>query len=1142
MDALESNPVRKHWLMRVLLSKASIIAVALMITYTLAGFFLAPYLIKRQATRFARESLKCLVVMEEVRVNPYALTLNIRNFDLKERDGSPLLAFKVFFINFEISSLWRWAWTFADVRLEDPAVNLEIKRGGRINFIELAERIPKKENEGNTSRQEKAEAEARPPRVIFEHIALNQGRLVFADRSGPTPGSIALESIGLELKNLTTLPGRKGINSFEATLSHGGKITGAGDVSLLPLRSEGRVEVEGFKTISAWEFLQDEILLDKPGGEVDLQARYRFADAAKSPTLAIELKARGDREPILSLDTVRLDDGRFDLASRLVQVGELALSRGRATAGINAQGRLNWQELVKAGGDSRSPAPKIETAEGPPWRVTLKAVSLDDLAVAYSDRSRPYPLEIGVSRLGVKGKADLSFMSGKVGALAENLKVLFEGVSWKEAGQEAPLGTLERLAVEGGRLDLEARQVTLERVMVEGGHAAMVLEKAGNLNLLRVLGRSNVGKLRKEIAEAGEKAQAEGRPWSVAVGAVEAAGLSVAFRDQTLSPAPAVNFQDMTLKLADIHSEGKTSVPFEASLKVREGGTVNAKGRFTPAQGSAEATVHVSNLALRPFQPYVAQYAYLSVDGGDFNIAGKVSYGEGKKGPNLQFSGDAQIADLLVSELDTKQRLLAWQALNAKDIKLGLGPERLEIGEVRLIEPYGKLIIYEDRSVNLKKVMRLQGETAAETKPASQAKAPGGFPVDVRRIRIEKGLLDFADLSLRPPFAAKIYELKGAIVGLSTKEGARAQIQLDGRVDEYGISRIRGQIEPLNVKRFADITMLFKNVEMTNLNPYSGKFAGYRIASGKLSLDLHYLIKQSELKGSNQIILDNLTLGEKVESPAAPNIPLKLALALLKDADGRIDIGLPVSGNLDDPQFSYGHLIWKALINLFTKIVTSPFRALGAMFGVEKENLGTIAFEPGRAVLPPPEREKVKTLLEALAKRPQLTLKIKGRFDPAADGAAQKSMAIRLEIAGRTGRAVVPGEDAGPVDMGNPLIRQAIETMVIERISADALAAAKESAGNRASVMDKKAGQTAVLPPDLSRELYTALLQKLIEAQPITEVRLIELARERAEAIKQELMRAGTIDEGRLTVLEPSATEEKAEKTVSSELTLDVHP
>jgi len=266
MDAPESKHLRQHWLMRVLLGKAFIIAVALMITYTMAGFFLAPYLIKRQATRFAREFLKCLVIMEEVRVNPYALTLDIRNFDLKERDGSPLLAFNAFFINFEISSPWRWACPFADVRLEGPAVNLEIMSGAASTLLILQTGSQRKKMRETLPGKKKAEREARPPRVIFEHIALNQGRLVFTDRSGPTPGSIALETIGLELK------------------------------------------------------------------------------------------ARGDREPILSVDTIRLDDGRFSLASRSFEVGELALSRGRATAVIDEQERLSWQELVKVGGDPRSPA------------------------------------------------------------------------------------------------------------------------------------------------------------------------------------------------------------------------------------------------------------------------------------------------------------------------------------------------------------------------------------------------------------------------------------------------------------------------------------------------------------------------------------------------------------------------------------------------------------------------------------------------------------------------------------------------------------------------------------------------------------------------------------------------------------------
>ena len=1155
MDASESKQARKHWAAKFLLSKTFIIAVAVVVVYTLAGFFLVPYLIKRQGTRFTEETLKCRLGMEEIRVNPYALTLDIKNFDLRETNGSPLLAFKKFFINFQVSSLWKWAWTFAEVRLDGLLLHSEIKPDGRFNLIDLVDRIPKEGKAESASSKEKDKSEEATPRLILEHVALNQGRLVFTDRSDPSHASVTVEPLCLELRNFTTLPDKKGTHRIEASFMHGGKLNWTGEGSLQPLRSEGSIVVKNFKIATAWEFLQDEILLDKPAGAVDLMARYRFSYDGTSPTLVIDglkilvsglaLKARGNEATLFSMDAVRLDQGRFDLSAREFSVGQLALSRGSVTASVNEQGRLNFQDLVKAAGNSERAGAKGEAEGKVPWRIRLRAVGLEDFSVVYRDRSRLYPLEIGVERLGVKLNASLSYGPDEIQALAEDLGLTFTGLAWKEIGKEEPLATLETLAVEGGRLDLQAREVRLERIRLEGGHVQALREKQGAINFVRMLAASPTSKIKKETAEAGEEAKAEARPWSAAVGVVEAARFSAAFTDQTLSPPPTLNFEDITLKLSDIHSEGKSPILFEASIALKQGGGLKTKGRFTPAEKSAEASIQVSNLSLTPLQPYLAQVASLVLDSGAFSLLGEVSVKQGDKGPGTKFSGTADILDLLVSESKTGQRFLAWKGMKVGDIKLSLGPDRLEIGEVRLSELYGKLIIYEDHTVNLKKVLSAQDKKAEET--ARKAKATNGFPVNVRRIRIDKGNLDFADLSLSPQFGAKIHELKGAVVGLSTKEGEMAQIQLEGRVDEYGTSKIQGRIEPFNAKRFTDVSMIFRNVEMTNLTPYSAKFAGYRIASGKLSLDLRYLIKQSELKGRNQIILDKLTLGEKVDNPDAPNIPLDLALALLKDADDRIDIGLPVSGNLDDPQFSYGHLIWKALLNLFTKIITAPFKALGAILGVEKENLGTIEFELGKAVLSPPEQEKVKALSEALAKRPQLTLKIEGRYDPAGDGAAMKSSAVGREIAKRIGRQVAPGEDAEPLDMSDPLVQKTIEDLVRERISPEALSGAKGEALKRAEetearkTAEKKAkGEAPALSADLSGELYPSLLRKVVEAHPLTQGDLQDLSRERAEAIKQELVAKGKVGEGRLIVLEPSAAEEKSRETVASKLTLDV--
>lgn len=1152
MDAPETKSKQRHWTVRFLLSKTFLIPVAIVVAYTLTGFFLAPYLIQRYATRFADEKLRCSLAIEEVRLNPYALTLEIKNFDLKELSGSPLIAFQDLFINFQVSSLWRWAFTFADVRLEKPSVHIQVMEDGRVNLIDVVDRIPKGENKTETDSAEKGEKDKAPPPLIIEHIAFSQGRLLFTDLSDPTDASVTLEPLHLDVKNFTTLPDKKGTHSFEATLPHGAKLRWAGEMSTHPLWSEGDIEVTDFNVATVWEFLQDEIRLERPKGKVDFSAKYRFAHANRSNTLLIDaikvhtsglsLTSPGVEGPIFTMDTIRLDEGRFDLSSREFSVGHLALSHGSVAATVNEQGRLNFQEVMAVDAKAKSVAVKTEGSEQPPWQIDFKSVSLDALSVKYIDRSRAYPTEIGTAGLGMKLKARLSYGPEKTQAIVEDADIAFSDVSLKEIAQGDPLIHLKKLSVQGIRVDLDARQLDAERVAVEGGDARVLKEKEGTLNLARVLGGVGKGKIQKEVTAIAEEAKEEMKPWAIAVGSAEMTGFGVAFTDQSFSPAQSLDVDNLTLKVSDIKSDFKAPLPFEASLTLRQGGSVTAKGRFGLEEKSAEASVQVSNLTLIPVQPYLAQVAFLTLDSGTLSLGGKVNRMQGKNGPSTKFSGDVTVHNLLVSESATDQRFLSWKEMKMNGITLSLGPDRLEVGEVRLEEPFGKLIIYEDQSVSLKKVLRPSKEKAEEIKPASKGQPPGSFPVNVKKIQIDKGGLDFADLSLTPQFAAKIRELKGAIVGLSTKEGERTQVELNGRVDAYGTSRIKGQLEPFNVKRFTDISMIFRNVEMTNLTPYSAKFAGYRIASGKLSLDLRYRINNSELKGENQIILDKLTLGEKVDNPDAPDLPLDLALALLRDSDDRIDIGLPVSGNLDDPQFTYSHLIWKALLNLFKKIITAPFRALSSLLGVEDEKLDVIEFDTGKTVLSPPEEEKVKNLSEALARRPQLTLKIQGGYDPVGDGAALKSFAIRQEIAKKIGKAIAPDEAPEPVDVNDPLTQKAIEDLVRERISPQVLEAARKGALKRAAEAVKKEekGVPLSLPADMTRELYTSLLQKVIDAHPVTEAELKHLGQARAKAVKDALVATKKVGEERLIAIEPAAAENEGEQTVESRLTLDV--
>jgi hypothetical protein len=381
-------------------------------------------------------------------------------------------------------------------------------------------------------------------------------------------------------------------------------------------------------------------------------------------------------------------------------------------------------------------------------------------------------------------------------------------------------------------------------------------------------------------------------------------------------------------------------------------------------------------------------------------------------------------------------------------------------------------------------------------------------------VRIDEGSMHFADLSLVLPFATRVHGLNGVVVGLGSDPGTRATMKLDGRVDEFGLVKVDGALDAFRPKVFTDLTVTFRNVPMSTLTPYSATFAGRRIVAGTLDLDLQYKIDRSALVGENRVVLQKLKLGERVESAGAMRLPLDLAIAILSDADGRIDIALPVRGNVDSPEFSYGHVIWQALVTVITKIVTSPFRALAGLFGGEAdaESVQTIVFEPGSDRVQPPERQKLQRVAEVLGKRTQLKLTVHGGYETKVDGEALRSLRVRQELAQRLGVAVKPGEDPGPVAFDQAKTQRTLETLLTERAGATAVEefqAGYEKAtgkkGERANPMLALVGRGSA-----DRGFYEALFRRLVVTGPLTQAAVTALGQRRGEATARELKeRAG---------------------------------
>jgi len=559
--------------------------------------------------------------------------------------------------------------------------------------------------------------------------------------------------------------------------------------------------------------------------------------------------------------------------------------------------------------------------------------------------------------------------------------------------------------------------------------------------------------------------------------------------------------------------------PIEATLvrqaggyRVAADGALSLQGSLALAPLSLDATVAASELPLAAAQPWISQLARVELTSGSASARGRLRF-DSAGAPRFAYTGALSLHDVIVRGPESASAPLAsWKSLDGTDVKLTLGPNRLEIGEMRLERPAARLAIGADGHTNLARLAKPGGKSGA---------AP--FQVAVRRLAVRDGRLDFTDLTLEPRFATSIRELSGVVSGLGNDGDDDARVELDGRVDQYGTARIRGVINPFAPQTRTSVTMSFRNLEMKALTPYAAKFAGYRIESGKLSADLRYRVRDSRLVGDNRVVIDSLVLGERVEGKQAPQLPIELAIALLTDAKGRIELGLPVRGDLSDPEFSLAQLTGKVIGNLLERIASAPFRLLGSLLGGGRDSdLDGIAFEPGSARLDPPQQENAAALARALAARPQVSLAVRGGYDSEADTAALRGLALRRELVKRSGFRLPAGEDPGALDPSDPRTRQAMETLFIEH-------------GGTAMLMreTRRAAEQAAGDPRAAERRYLRELSAQISARmPLPAGAGEALARSRAEAVRSALLARGVAPERvRIGESAPSALDEKGVRT-----------
>jgi hypothetical protein len=357
------------------------------------------------------------------------------------------------------------------------------------------------------------------------------------------------------------------------------------------------------------------------------------------------------------------------------------------------------------------------------------------------------------------------------------------------------------------------------------------------------------------------------------------------------------------------------------------------------------------------------------------------------------------------------EELAGFQSLALRGLRAATAPElSLALDEVNIAAPYARVVVNADKSINLARVARLPTPPAAGATPAP-APAPAPSPagpaitspkIDVAKVVITGGDYRFTDRSIEPHVSMAIAEFTGTVAGLSSANLAKADLDLKAVVNGAGPVAITGKVDPLGTKPSFDLKFDFKNFDLVPLSPYSGKFAGYELARGKLMLDVKFLMDGKKIDAANVLTLSQFTFGGKVASPDATALPVRLGVALLKDLEGKIVIDVPVQGSTDDPSFGIGRAVWRVIGNLLTKAAVSPFSLLGAMFGGGGEELAFQEFAPGTDGLIEAERRKLETMVKALINRPGLNLDLQGSYDVEADTFALK----RVKLANTVRRAV----------------------------------------------------------------------------------------------------------------------------------------
>ncbi|MFT3870119.1 MAG: DUF748 domain-containing protein [Nibricoccus sp.] len=855
--------------------------VAFLTLYTVVGFFVLPPIVKAQAEKSLSAELGRIVHLGKVRMNPFALSVTLEDFDIREKDAqASFVGWKRLYVNVSALASVAGDWVVGDVELDGFHAAVAINPDNTFNFSDLLAKIVALPKTPSTAPSTK------PPRPVrVGRLAVTQARLDFSDRSRRQPFATVVGPLTFTLNGFRTAGARGAPYHFEAVTEAGEKFSWTGTLAADPIESKGSFEIANLILKKYTPYFEDRVRADLTDGKLSLSGHY-------------EARLLGNER------TMKLNDGQ---------------------------------------------------------------VRLRDLTV--------------VDRAGAQ-----------------------------------PAVELTSLDVDGIQADAITLKAAVARVALAKGHLAVRRAKDGSINLLSMLqpdGSATSGSAATPASNPLPVPEPTPPPATAApllptnlpdvrVGEFALKDFAVDVTDDT-SPRPAkLALNSLQFSLKNITLTEAAAMPLDLSFSWAPEGTVHVVGKITlkPELG-AELTTEVTGLGILPLSPYIEQFANARITQGTVSTTNTVNLTLPGGQPAVAFAGNIMVDKLGLVDSAHNEDLAGFSSLTVTNLKATTSPQlAASIDEIKVNAPYARVLVNADKTINLTTIAKTPslapGEPSETAVPPTTGTAPTAPPaalpkVDIGRVVIAGGDFSYSDHSIEPNVQMAMTQFGGTISGLSSENLTRGDVDLKGVVNGAGPIAISGKLDPLGARKFVDLKIDFKNMDLLPISPYTGKFAGYNLARGKLQVDTKVLLDGTKVDATNLVTLHQFTFGAATNSPDATSLPVRLGIALLKDLDGKIVIDLPVQGSLDDPNFRIGKVVLRVIVNLLTKAAVSPFSLIGSMFGGGGEELAYQEFAPGTSELLATEQPKLETLIKALTNRPGLSVSLEGGYDVAADAYALKS-------------------------------------------------------------------------------------------------------------------------------------------------------